>query len=130
MILNISSSIDYDPWEENSQFIQEVGKLKSTDINNHKEVHAAIEALEVVEQILESHLREHEMVIDENDKESILNLYRRSLAVFKANEGFDLRTAFSALKTCLRLIQLSFGLLYDCYWDFYFETPSEIRELI
>ena len=38
MILNISSSIDYDPWEENSQLIQEVGKLKRTAINNHKEV--------------------------------------------------------------------------------------------
>ncbi len=38
MILNISSSIDYDPWEENSPLIQEVGKLKSTNINNHKEV--------------------------------------------------------------------------------------------
>lgn len=38
MILNISSNIDYDPWEENSPLIQEVGKLKSRDINNHKEV--------------------------------------------------------------------------------------------
>jgi hypothetical protein len=38
VILSISSSIDYDPWEKNSQLIQEVGKLKRTDINNHKEV--------------------------------------------------------------------------------------------
>ena len=140
MVLSYKSSeiikkipnVEFNWWEENSPLIKEIKKLKSIHIGAQKEVHSAIEILEALDRNFYGLLMDHDVFFDENEIESILSLYRKSLNVLKGYEGTDISQAARALDSCLRLIQLILGLLYDCYKETLvgIELPKVLKELI
>jgi hypothetical protein len=140
MILSYKSSeivkkipnIEFNWWEENTPLIREIEKLKSIHIGDQKQVHLAIEILEALDRNFYGLLMDHDIFFDENEIESILALYRKSLNVLKKYEGTDISKASRALDSCLRLIQLILGLLYDCYKETLvgIELPKVLKELI
>jgi len=127
-----SPNIEFNWWEENNPLIQEIKKLKDINIGDQKEVHSTIEILEALDRNFYGFLMDHDIFFDETERESILNLYRKSLSTLKEYEGIDIRKASRALNSCLRLIQLILGLLYDCYRDSpcRIELRKALRELI
>ena len=140
MVLSYKSSeiikkipnVEFNWWEENSPLIKEIKKLKSIHIGAQKEVHSAIEILEALDRNFYGLLMDHDIFFDENEIESILSLYRKALNVLKGYEGTDINQASRALDSCLRLIQLILGLLYDCYKETLvgIELPKVLKELI
>jgi hypothetical protein len=140
MVLSYKSSeiikkipnVEFNWWEENSPLIKEIKKLKSIHIGAQKEVHSAIEILEALDRNFYGLLMDHDIFFDENEIESILSLYRKSLNILKEYEGTDISQAARALDSCLRLIQLILGLLYDCYKETLvgIELPKVLKELI
>ena len=124
-----SISMEFDFWmDDECELILEIQKLKGIDIGNQKEVMAAIEILEALDRNFYGLLLDHDIFFDENEIESILNLYRKSLNAFKEHEGVDLWEAGWALDSCLRIIQLLMGLLYDSFIGP--GLPKAVRELI
>ena len=121
-------NIEFYWWEDDNPLIQEIKKLSGIDISDPEEVHAAIEILEALDRNFYGLLLDHDIFFDENEIESILNLYRKSLNAFKKHEGVDKWEAEWALKSCLRLIQLLMGLLYDSFVGP--GLPKAVRELI
>ena len=112
--------------------IQEIKKLQGINIGDQKEVYSAIEILEALDKNLYGLLIDHDIFFDETERESILNLYRKSIDILKKYEGVNIEKASKALNLCLRLIQLILGLLYDCYIDSpcRIELRKAVRELI
>ena len=127
-----SPNIEFNWWEENNPLIQEIKKLKGINIGDQKEVYSAIEILEALDKNLYGLLIDHDIFFDETERESILNLYRKSIDTLKKYEGVNIEKASKALNLCLRLIQLILGLLYDCYSDSpcRIELRKAVRELI
>jgi len=124
-----SISMEFDFWmDDECELILEIEKLKGIDIGNQNEVMASIEILEALDRNFYGLLLNHDIFFDENEIESILNLYRKSLNVLKKHEGVDQWEAAWALKSCLRIIQLLMGLLYDSFIGP--GLPKAVRELI
>ena len=126
------SNIEFNWWEENTPLIKEIKKLKSIHIGAQKEVHSAIEILETLDRNFYGLLMDHDIFFDENEIESILALYRKSLNVLKKYEGTDISKASRVFDSCLRMIQLILGLLYDCYKEILIgiELPRAVKDLI
>ena len=129
-IMRKSPNIEFNWWEENNPLIQEIKKLKGINIGDQKEVYSAIEILEALDRNFYRFLMDHDIFFDETERESILNLYRKSIATLKKYEGVNIEKASKALNLCLRLTQLILGLLYDSYRPFGIELPKAVKELI
>lgn len=130
MNFELFARLEFEPWYDDSFFLQQIQKLQNVNINDPEEVHAAIEVLEVFSKKFHSWLQEADTILDETDIDSIVNVYDRSVKILKNHEGVNLSKASDALRTCLRLTQLVFGLLYDGWKHFGGEMPTHIRELI
>ena len=131
-IIKKTPNMEFNWWEENTPLIKEIEKLKNIHVGAQKEVHSAIEILEALDRNFYGLLMDHDIFFDENEIESILSLYRKSLNVLKEYEGIDINQASRALDSCLRLIQLILGLLYDGYKEKLvgIELPKVLKELI
>ena len=125
-----SPNIEFNWWEKDNPLIQEIKKLKRINIDDQKEVYTAIEILEALDRHFYALLIEHDIFFDETERESILNLYRKSIATLKKYEGINIEKASKALNLCLRLTQLIVGLLYDSYRPFGIELPKAVKDLI
>ena len=128
-----SPNIEFNWWVKDNPLIQEIKKLKGINIGDQKEVHTAIEILEALDRNFYGLLMDPDIFFEEAERESISNLYRKSLNTLKEFEGIDIMEASRALNSCLRLIQLIMALLlYDCCSDspFGIELPKAVKELI
>lgn len=114
---------------EDIYLIQEINKLKYFDISYRERVHCTIEILEILDRKFEGFLMDDYIFFDETERESILNLYRKSLNTLNVYEGVDISLAATALNSCLMLIQLILGLEWECY-PCGRELLEPVRELI
>ena len=123
----------FDPVNGYRNVEQRILKLTNINIDNSDEVSKAIITLESLAGDFDEFLKKyHEVILNEDEINTITGLYLKYLSILKMNEGIDFVKAREAMKVCLRLIPFFLGFVYD-YHSFFcdqIEIPREVNDFI
>ena len=132
--MSLTKDIKFEPWDIDLRIIQVIQQLKNTMVRDNESVHVAIQSLETLGRILEAEIKKTEILLNENDKDYLFDIYWKFFGLLKDNEGADFCLTSKSLKTCLGFLQLFFFLIVEG-WSHLdhlvgFEIPEEVREAI
>jgi hypothetical protein len=116
MLFEISRDFIFYPWEEEcTPILKRIEKLPETAVNDPGEMRNALALLEWMEPVMANMLFLGSGLLDEEDRESLLKMYRKQLDLLRIHAGASFGVTEDALSACTRLFQCVHRLFRDSW---------------